>query len=170
MKPEHLVALGVRLFALGLAIFTLENAIRIFAFFKTGQFNFGEIAYTGTMISLALLSLLLWKFPLVVARSIAEFPSLNENELNDIKSDRLLHVGLIILGIYLLFNIFSDLIYWGIFSFSSQRDYSSEVVLTLEQKSLLLTTMIEFVLVLFLILGSNKIISIIKKLRYGSDK
>jgi len=170
MKPEHLVALGVRLFALGLAIFTLNNSIRIFAFFKIGQFNIGEIAYTGTMVSLAMLSLLLWKFPLVVARSITDFPKLNENELNDIKSDRLLHVGLIILGIYLLFNVFSDLVYWGIFWFSTQRDYSSEVVLTLEQKSSIFITLIQLVFVLFLILGSNKVITIAKKLRYGSDK
>ena len=107
MKLEHVLALVVRLFAIALAIQALKTAVNVIVFLKTSESSFTSFAYIATIISLLLLSIILWKFPTLIARKTANYPSIEENEINTVDSEKLLQVGLIILGTYFLYYVTS---------------------------------------------------------------
>ena len=169
MKLEHVLALVVRLFAIAIAIQALKTAMNLVVFLKSSESSFTSAAYIGTAISLVLLSIILWKFPVLIARKIANFPPIDEAEINSVDSEKLLQTGLIILGVYFLYYVISDLIYWSYFWVTSMRDPSTAVELTLEHKSSIATTFIELAVALVLIFGTKRVVQIIQRLRYGES-
>ena len=169
MKLEHILVLVVRLFAIAIAIQALKTMVNLVVFLKTSDSSFTSTAYIGTVVSLILLSIVLWKFPILIARKIANFPPVDENEVNSIDSEKLLQTGLIILGVYFLYYVISDLIYWSYFWITSMRDPDIAIELTLEHKSSIATTFIELAVALVLIFGTKMIVKIIQRLRYGES-
>ena len=113
MKLEHVLALAVRIFAIALIIQALKTAVNLIVFLKTSDSSFTSVAYFGTVVSLILLAVILWKFPVLIARKIANFPTLDEAEISSVDSEKLLQTGLTILGIYFLYYVITDLFYWG---------------------------------------------------------
>jgi hypothetical protein len=170
MNLAPFTALAVRLFAISLAIYTLNNAIKVNSYIQASQSDYAAVTYIGTVISLALLSFVLWKFPLLVARGISNFSPLDENELDTPASDKLLQTGLIILGFYFLFYVVSDLFYWGFILISIQREVNPTIEFSTADKASIFTTIVEMIFVLFLIFGSKVIVQAVNKLRYGTTQ
>jgi len=169
MKLEHVLALAVRIFAIALIIQALKTAVNLIVFLKTSDSSFTSVAYFGTVVSLVLLAVILWKFPVLIARKIANFPTLDEAEISSVDSEKFLQTGLTILGIYFLYYVITDLFYWGYFLIASSRDPANPIELTLEHKSLIFSTFVELVIALFLIFGTKRVIQIINHLRYGGS-
>ena len=167
MKLEHIVALAIRLFALAIAYEAFKSVFTLFINMRDINSGFAITAYVGTSISLVLLSLILWNFPTIVARKIANFPALDEKEINSDIADRLLQTGLIILGVYFFFYVISDFALWGILLVSMLQH--NDLVLSLDQKAAIFATFVELGLALGLTLGSKRVVQLIKSLRYGSN-
>ena len=168
MKLEHIVALAIRLFALAIAYEAFMAVFDLFIYMRDIDSDFAIVAYVGTVISLLLLSVILWKFPTIIARKIADFPALDEIEINSDVADKLLQTGLIILGVYFLYYVISDLASWGYFLVAIFTS-NDNVVLNLERKSAIFATFVELGVSLLLILGSKRVVQLLKKLRYGGS-
>ena len=168
MKLEHIVALAIRLFALAIAYEAFMAVLDLFIYMRDIGSDFAIVAYVGTVISLLLLSVIFWKFPTIIARKIADFPALDEIEINSDVADKLLQTGLIILGVYFLYYVISDLASWGYFLVAIFTS-SDNVVLNLERKSAIFATFVELGISLLLILGSKRVVQLLKKLRYGGS-
>ncbi len=167
MKLEHLIAVGVRLFAISLIIFILQNIATIITFYLDSDFVLENIEYyIGLIILSPLLVLWLWFFPLKIASKISGFPAIDPEQLENIQYKKLLETGIILIGIYCLYFAIVDLFYWMFFWFLLPSDYSyADKVLTFDQKANTITTVLELVFAVYLILGNKGIAKIIRKLR-----
>jgi len=169
MKLEHIVALAVRLFAVVLAIYALRNGISLAPYFHEQGWEGPSYLYAGFMVVLLCLSIVLWKFPLTISRGIVTFREPGERGADSASAEEIQVIGFTILGLYFLFYVLSDIIYWGFIWFVSQRNLEYPVEITLEQKGAIASTAIELIFVIVLLFGAKGIVGILHKFRYGSD-
>ncbi len=167
MKLEQIVALAVRLFAIVVAIYAIRNGVSMSSFFYNQGWSGESYIYAGVMASLIVISIGLWKFPLTVARGLVKFREDKEADETSINAEQIQVVGFTILGLYLLFGVISDLVYWGVIWFVAQRNTDIPIEINLDQKALMVSTFFELVFVLFLLLGASMISKILQRARYG---
>lgn len=167
MKLEHLVVVAVRLFALAIAYEAFKSVMGLLAYFGEIETFPTIVIYLSTAIILFLASIILWKFPTLIAKKIANFPAMDEAEINSDNSEKILQIGLVILGVYFLYYVISDFSSWGYYWVSISRDPEYDPVFTAQQKADVFATFVELGISLFLVLGSSKVMEIIKRLRHG---
>jgi len=167
MKLEYIVAIGVRLFAIGLGINVLRSFSLIPVYLNSTSSHADLFLFYGTTIAFALLALMLWKFPLLIARKIASFPPQDHSSLKDDAYIKLLEVGLILLGLYLLYFVISDGVYWLIFylSISSSEYYDSANAIAPDQVASMVTTIVELVVASILVFSHQGLAKLVWKLR-----
>lgn len=166
MNKEEIVAIAVRLFAVALAIYGLNNLPGMVVFFNQAETKGTYYIFIALSILIFVVALLLWFFPLyvssrIIPRSnlIIEKPNWNKEEI--------LNCGFIILGIYFLFHVVSDAVYWFyIWKYSSTFE-GARLELNIDQVARIYATIVEFVFVALLIFGSRGIANNILKLRYA---
>ena len=167
MKVELIVAVAIRLFAVVLGLYALRNGISFSAYlFEEGQAG-SAYMYGALMAAVFIACIGLWRFPLTLARGLVPISEKHGEEAQQISSDQLLEVGLVLLGIYFLFGVISDIGYWISMLVMSSRDIDAPLTITLKQKALVLSTVVEAVLVMFLLLGKNRVLELFRKARYG---
>jgi len=167
MKLEHLVAIGVRLFSIGLAINILNELSSSPLAWENTPDIIGRAIYAGAIIATILLAVFLWKFPLTVAKSISTFPALESRELNNETYIKLLEIGLILIGFYILFYVISDGIYWLSFYWQYMRNghQGASISLRIEDKALIIATCFELLLAAYLVFGHKTLAKLVLKLR-----
>lgn len=164
MKLEHIVALAVRLFSIAVAIYALRNGISLVPFFNEQGWEIASYAYLTLMAGLLLLSLYLWYFPLTVAGRLVTFKGDGITEAGSASAKEIQVVGFTILGMYLLFNVISDVVYWLIIWFIGNRNSNIDVTPTADQVSSMFATGVELVFAVTLLLGAAGISRVINKL------
>ena len=162
--PEILIAIGVRLVAIALAITVIRDSFAVFAWFPSGVdiLSVGLIAVIASVC--VIICVLLWKFPLTIAKSI--YPKHEDNPV-PWSNDDIYQAGIILLGIYFAYGVISDLTYWGLFLRSIYVKHNSFSLVTPDQWASLATTIVELILCIVLILGASGIRNMIFKVRYG---
>ena len=170
MKLEHIVALIIRLFAIVIAIYALHNGVTDGPYFYQQGWHITSYAFVSLMLLLVLIAIYLWFFPLTVTNKLLSFQKHSHSEKQPINYEQFQFVAFTLLGIYLLFNVVSDVIYWATILFISFRDSNIPIELSLDQKGQIIATVIELIFVLFLLLGTNGIIRLLHKLRYGKHQ
>ena len=168
MKLEHIVALAVRLFAIALALYAIRDGVSFFTFFLEQGRESVSYYYASGMLLLVVLAIILWKFPLTVARGLVKFREPGETELSSASDNKIQVIGFSILGLFLLFHVVSDITYWSVVWLVSQRS-TSVPELSLDQIAQMVATAIELVFVLFLLFGARGISRYLHKWRYGTD-
>ncbi len=160
MQPIHIMAIIVRLFAVGLFIYSIERAALIVVSKPAGAYFY---LYYLAVFSGLIASILLWIFPTLISKKIVPLKpkSLSHKELNLNDWYRLAFVTL---GMYLLLNAISDLFYWltYLFYLKQQAMGYSFTVDTPENKASIIASFFEFSLAVIFIFSSGKIISLIR--------
>jgi len=167
MKLEHIVALAARLFALAVAIYALRNGISLVPYFQEQGWETASYAYLVLMVGLLLLSFYLWYFPLCVTSRLVTFKGDGVTEATSASAKEIQAVGFTILGMYLLFNVISDIVYWLTIWFIGNRNINIDVTPTADQISSIIATGVELVFAVTLLLGATGITRVINKLRYS---
>lgn len=167
MKLEHIVGLAVRLFSIALAIYALRNGITLVPYFQEQDWQLASYSYLALMACLLLIALYLWFFPLTIAKRLVSFKEPGQADVGSATAEEVEVIGFTILGLYLLFNVLSDLVYWGSIWFISSRNRDIPIELSLDQVSLMVATGVELIFVLFLLLGSKGISRLLRRFRYG---
>ena len=169
MKLEHIVALIVRLFAIALAVYALRNGIT-FVPYIYGQGGILQAnIFAGVIVSFLIIAIVLWKFPLTVARKLVAFREPGNIEIESVSENQIQVLAVSVLGFYFLFYVVSDITYWFYIWLMSQRNSGIQIELSIDQKGQMVSTAIEFVFALFLLLGSERIAELLRKSRYGKD-
>ncbi len=169
MTLENVVALAVRIFAIVLAIYAFRNGISLVPFFHEQGWQDSSYIYAAFMISLFVLAIGLWNFPLIVARGLVSFSDREEIEIDSATVEKIQAAAFAVLGMYLLFYVVSDIAYWGSILLIDQRNPELLIEITPDQKGAMVATLIEFIFALFLLLGSNRIVGLLHRLRYGNN-
>lgn len=167
MKLEHIVALAVRLFSIAVAIYALRNGISLVPYFQEQGWDNASYAYLALMVGLLLLSLYLWYFPLTVSGRLMTFKGDGIKEVTSASAKEIQAVGFTILGMYLLFNVISDIVYWLTIWFIGNRNSNIDITPTADQISSIIATGVELVFAVALLLGASGITRVINKLRYS---
>jgi hypothetical protein len=166
MDSKIFVAIGVRLFAIALAIYSLKSMPGMYIYFDSENYKSAAFMFAGLLVFVMLIAIFLWKFPLTVASNI--IPNI-ENEERDTSwnEKELLTVGLILMGIYFLYYVISDVVYW-LYIWNYSQSYSGvEIELNSEQKGSIVATCVELALSILLIFGAKGISNVIWHLRYA---
>ncbi|MBL1432499.1 MAG: hypothetical protein COB94_003520 [Gammaproteobacteria bacterium] len=165
MTFVHMIALAVRLFSVFLFLISIRTFSGLSWIVGDADALANNWIYVAAAFSTLCMAIILWKFPLTIAGKIC--PVKHENTSHEsLSMDELYTLGFVILGIYLLFYVLSDALYWIIFMVSSNRNTGNYEFITIENQASMITTFAEFVIAIFLIFGANGLSKIILKFRY----
>jgi len=164
MKLEHIVALAVRLFAILVGLYAVQTGLVWVSWFIDQGQEAVSFLFVGGMIFSIVVAVLLWRFPMTIARGMVNFRDPGESGVSSATAEQLQYVGFSILGLYLLFYVVSDLVSWAVIWFVNQRNHTL-TELTLEQVADMIATGVELVFVLLLLLGARRITELLRRLR-----
>jgi len=158
MQPIHILAIIIRIFAIAIFIKSIEGVSLLFIL----PYESSYLAYHLAAITGVIASLLLWFFPTLVAKKIVPLQT-SESSHKELDINDYYHLAFVLLGIYLLFNVFSDIVYWISFTaFTSTLELPYVEFIKPENKAAMVTTFFEFILALFLILRPRGIIKLFR--------
>jgi hypothetical protein len=168
MTKEQVLGLAVRLFAIFLFVYGLRSLTGVIQLAETASGYSGiwwvAVSYLVIFVCIALM---LWFFPVTVARKILPKDDRKTGE-TEISLKDIDVVAYSILGVWLLATTIPDVIYWLL------------VLATLEHKGLIpymthsrlasvIATIIQFGIGIWLMLGAKGLRGLIRKLRYAGS-
>ena len=167
MELKKVIAIFLKFFAICLFLYTLNNALNWIPLFTDPTFAPAVYFQIASTIIFLLISLCLWYFPLSVASKLLPKTKDTKNEITGFPCSELQTVLFTTLGLYLLFNVLSDLAYWGSFLSVYGETRFDEPLITPYDKAAIFTTVIELLIVLPLLFGQSGLKRLLNKIRYG---
>jgi len=162
MKISHIVVMIIRLFSIGLGLYSLNSLVFTLGFyFENNHFSIINITYNFSII---LIAILLWFFPYTTSKILTGYSSPEREAVPSVSAEQISSIVFICLGTYLLFNVISDAGYW-IFLHQNAKQQSEILSFSIEDKALMFATCLEGVLVVCLFLGRKGLLKTLIKLR-----
>lgn len=169
MSREDVVAVGVRLFAVFGFFTVLRNMPAVAQMWSIPESATWTAFYGTALLGGALICVLLWFFPLSIARKI--LPVMREPRSEEaIGTPVALSLGLTLIGVWLLAYAVPDAIYWLTYVvLSKQLMQGVDVPMewTHEQIANMVATLVQLSLSFWLIFGSAGLRRLIYRFRYG---
>jgi hypothetical protein len=167
VKPEHVVAIALRLFAIALTLYTVSSFVgSAWVFLASGSNNGASVLVVVVTVLMLAVAFLLWRFPLWIASKLVRFNDSINKISSSISVDELQTMAFTVLGIYLLLKGLTAGIYW-VFLFNALRGYDIDA----RQWASMLMTIAEILLACFLVFGAKGLTVLISKVRQaGHDK
>jgi len=162
MKPIHVAATIVRLFAICLVTFLINS----FMFFVSAEEPYISIFSIALPISLLIVSLMLWNFPVSISRKITGIPSHSDEIELSFKGDEFLSICMFSLGIYFLYGLVGEAIYWFKY-LNGLTVWGVPEELSLDQTASLWAFSFRLVFAFLLLAGNQLIVKIYNSLRHG---
>ena len=127
MTNAQIVALGVRLFAVWLGFYVLQQIPQMWVFANRGTADaFILMLAVVTYLVLIALTVVLWKFPLAVARKLLPVATLDQP--TPLPVEQLEHAGFCLLGLWILAETVPSLVHAAVmFSYSRGLNPSVEL-------------------------------------------
>lgn len=163
MKPTHYFAILIRLFAIGLLIYSARQSSFLIELLREGSVQGYELSFTFALVSTLLplvVAVLLWFFPLTVSRFVIR--SEMDQAFEPIATQDLLTVLVLGIGVYVFYLTISDAVYWITLWQMSQDSYTeANLYLGNDSKAAMVTTVIEFVIAAGLLLRARTVSAMI---------
>lgn len=168
MNSFQIVAVAIRLLAVGLVVYWVQLFAGTLAYFWTVPESMVPGYSAVSFLVVVFLSALLWKFPGYFASRLLRGLE-REEDPQTMTKESILSVGFILLGVLLLYLALSDTVYW-IIMWQQMKEmgvsYNAKGIGPANVASVI-TTVLEFVMALFLLLGGKKLSDLFYRLRYG---
>ncbi len=166
MNLQHLVTAAIRIVAIIAGLFWARD-MTVLATLLAGEG--GSQDYTpqfGVAAFWLVACMVLWKFSQPLSMAVTRFDKDEQTPAKTIASPRELEIALLlVMGIYLLFNVVSDLAYWLSTWFMYQRDHSRELRMEMNDIALFFATLVELLFAMLLIFRVQGIVAILRRLR-----
>lgn len=166
MTITQILALGVRLFAIGLVLNALQQSSYFFqALLDNWENMLAELPYMLTSAAVPLLvALLLWLFPTRVVQSFV--PANEEPALEPLTALTLTHVLLLAMAFYFFYDVVVALIYHLSLMLVSGRGWSWRALLGLSPDELagLMMKLFEFIISLALLFNARRVARLLLKI------
>ena len=164
MSREDVIAVASRLFSLFLFI----SAVRIIgtALQTQHEVDFVQgLIYSTLPVVLVYVAVaaFLWYFPLTVARKLLPVMKDTGSPISSAGSD-VAAIAFSVLGLWVLAYAISDGVYWVVFV-SAVTDTGGHLPLTIQQKSRIVSLLVQALLGLCLVFGSRGISALLRNLR-----
>jgi hypothetical protein len=162
MSREDIIAVATRLFAVFLALASIRYASQAVAFLD-GEHLRRTVWFLAETLLPLIVALPLWFFPLTVAHKLLPVMRGDKKAISS-ETTPLIEVGCTLLGLWLLAAAISDVVYWSLFLFIVSHQ-SHDYTLSAENIGAIITTIIEFAVALWLLLGYRGILETIRRFR-----
>src|ERR1044071_3699034 len=149
MKPEYVVAVGLRLLAIYLGFSTITSLIR------SGWFYVGALGSSVVVLLTAFsfgISFLLWRFALGIALRLVRWDGSVKTAPTAIGPEEIQNVAFTVLGLYFLFRAVTDGVYWLAFF---GRVETRLVFIDPQQWASIAVTIAELVIACLLVFGAE---------------
>ena len=167
MSREDIVAIASRLFAIFVALYALSLLTSTFQVLATNQITSGAFAgIVAVLLVMLVVALLLWFFPLTIARKLLPVMKEPRSE-QSIGFSNALSLALTIMGFWLLTKAMVDSVYWLILL--AQVHEAPNFEWSPDQKASIAATGIRLLLSLWLIFGAVGINRLISRLKYAGS-
>ena len=164
MTPHQSIAVGIRLFAVWLAIYFLRDAPGYYRGFKNMDEQFAIISMVVFLILVAIFFLVLWFFPITISKGV--LPKEVAAAPDPISTDRWFAVGGGLIGLWLLTEAIPALVRYALIALFSRRLPDAIVA----DANLYLNTiyyLVQLFLSIWLLLGAKGLRTLLLKVRYG---
>ncbi len=160
MTNAQVVALGVRLFCIWLAVYVLRYAPAFWAV-NTSEMPGPKGASAVIVVTAILVAVIiaLWLFPLAVARAL--LPRATLDHPTPLPIDQLQSAGFCLLGLWLLTGAIPEMVYEAAMVFYSTRP-NAAVELRPQNYAAMAQTAVEFGLGLWLLFGAKGLLSLVR--------
>ena len=166
MRAVQIVGVGIRLFAIFIAIFVFRFAVAFFP--QAGELSTGWLVATVafTIVVPLFIAVYLWYFPLTVAGKL--LPTLRaEESLPLLTTSEFQAVGFSLIGLWLLATTLPQIVYWSVFVYSSTQPESAGLVLSPSQIGSIWAAGLQFALSIFLLFGGKGLAGLVRRARYA---
>ena len=169
LSREDLVAVGVRLFSVFLFLGVIKQVPGVVQFFAVDdQGRAWAIFNALALLSGALICVLLWFFPLSIARRL--LPVMREPRTEPpMDASLALSTGLTLMGVWVLAYGIVDAIYWFTLFIRTRQALAAYFEWSHEHVANVLATLAELIIGLWLVFGSTGIRRLIYRYRYGAS-
>lgn len=154
MRPTHYLAIAVRILSILLLFYALRQSSFLIELIQGNMPGYNvPVAFAITTVILPFLaSVLLWYFPMIVAKSILK-PELDQ-EFQPFNAEELLTALVLGISLYFLYYAIIDGVYWLTVLQTDQSLYSQNAG---EQKANMIATAVEFVVSIGLIMKARTV-------------
>lgn len=169
MNKEQLVGLGVRLFAVFIVVYTLRYATSLIGFAMMDPPDYIAASFILLIgFSPVLIAILLWRFPLTVASKL--IPKIKTSEKpRPLGEMELQVVAFSILGLWVLASAIPHIFYWITYVYRIKNVGFGNIELTPQNIGGIVSTVVELVLGVWLLLGAKGLVGIIRRLRHAGN-
>ena len=169
VKPEQIVALCVRLFAIVLGFNALRSvASMLIIHSENSGIDKYQIAIFSFLVTMLFIVVMLWIFPNIIAKKIIPV-GFNDISGQPWSVDEMYGCGFVLLGTFFLFKSLSNTISFLMYVAVSVHNSIEPFHLSQQNISVILIDSIEIFASLALIIGSRGITRLIFKIRYGGS-
>lgn len=171
MNREQIVGLAVRLFAIFLVVYTLRYAMSLVSFATLDPPDYVSSAFI-VLFGLApiLIAILLWRFPLTIASIL--IPQIKAGTkpvaLGEVEAQV---IAFSILGLWVLVSAIPDIFYWVTYVYRIKSVGFGQVRTELTPQNIagIVSTIAQFILGVWLLLGSRGLVGMVQKLRHAGS-
>lgn len=168
MTKEQIVGLAVRLFAIFLFVYGIRSVPSIVRLSDFYVFPIQAWLFIGIYILIFIsFSILLWFFPITVARKLLPLEDKKVEEKPATASDVEL-VAYSILGLWVLSRAVPDMFYW-IVAISARPPEFHTFTISHKWYAAIVSTIIELVIGFWFLFGAKGLRGLIRKLRYAGS-
>ena len=164
MKPIHVAATIVRLFSICLALYSSILILNSWMFYIGSDMPIFSLFNMAVPAAFLIIAVILWNFPISISRKITGLPQKLDEEDFSFKSNEFLSICLFSLGVYFLYSIVGEAVYW--INFVKEYEGVQEG-LRIEQKAGIWSLAAKSLFTFVLLIGNRQIVKLFNKLRYG---
>jgi len=168
MSKRELLAVAVRLFAIGVALLILRSVPGSIAAIEA-ESPWGHWVLGASYAVFALIAWALWQFPFAVAALLLPKEDAPLSVVPWSRQDAV-ETGSIIIGLFYLYYALSDSVYWLVFCISLANYEGGSVDITPEHWAGIVTTVFEVMAAFFLIFGARHMARFIHVVRYAGKQ
>jgi hypothetical protein len=168
VSREDFVAVASRLFAIYLLFISIRSIPAALQMLSQPDGVGWAALFAAIVAVLFLFTAFLWFFPLTVARKL--LPVMREPRSETaLDSSTALSIGITLLGLWFLANALSNASFWLMLAFRTAQIDTTNFEWSAEQIARMVSTGVELVISLCLVLGSSGLKQLIYRLRYGAS-
>ena len=168
MSREDFVAVASRLFALYLLFLNIRSIPAALQMLSQPEGAGWATVYALLLAGLFLFTAFLWFFPLTIARKL--LPVMREPRSDTaLDSSAALSIGITLIGLWFLADAISSASFWLTLLVRTTQVDTTNFEWTPEQISKMVSTGVQLVVSLFLLLGSGGVKQLIYRFRYGAS-
>lgn len=166
MKPIHVAATIVRLFAICIFVYAINLSVSTVMLIASSDSTLLNVSAAGIIVALTIVSIVLWNFPVSISRKLTGMPAQFDEDKLEFNQGEFLSICIFALGLYFSYGLVGEAIYWYIF-LNDPMVIEMQSEIPADQRASLWAFGARAIFVLLLLIGNRIIVKAFNTLRHG---